>query len=429
MEPTFILKACRELLARQADYRLYEDYEAGRHSLQVSLRKVREAFRHFFNDFRDNLCPLCIEAIGERLQVRTILDESGRHQEPLRALLAENRFDALQGRVHREALRAGDAYLIVWRDPERDRPGLYPQSARTMTVVRDENRPERLLGALKLWTGPEGIWRLTIYTEDRIERLWAPASSALPESLDAFRPYEADGAPALVPNPYGVVPVVAFHNPGGSGPFGVSELRDVAPLQDALNKTLLDMLVGNESQAMPQRYALGLEIERDDKGRPVNPFEKPGGVWVLGSENARLGQFDPADLGQMLAVVNDWRAAIARVSGVPLHYFQLGTGGWPSGEAMKSAEARLTAKVRARSVVFGNAWEDVAALALTMTGRSPGPLNAIWEDPAPRSERERLECDLLRLRLGYSKRQILRERGLSLEEIARMETETSEDPL
>ena len=58
-----------------------------------------------------------------------------------------------------------------------------------------------------------------------------------------------------------MVPVVPFPNLG-EGSFGMSELRDVVPLQDALNKTLLDMLVGSESQALPQRYALGLEIER-----------------------------------------------------------------------------------------------------------------------------------------------------------------------
>jgi hypothetical protein len=61
----------------------------------------------------------------------------------------------------------------------------------------------------------------------------------------------------VVPNPYGVVPVFHFANNADLGMTGRSELEAAMPVQDGLNKSVLDMLVAMEFSAYRQRWAAG----------------------------------------------------------------------------------------------------------------------------------------------------------------------------
>ncbi len=218
------------------------------------------------------------------------------------------------------------------------------------------------------------------------------------------------------------MPVFHFANNAGLGKFGKSELADVIPLQDALNKSITDMLVAMEYVALPQRWATGLEVDIDPiPGKPRVPFT-PGveRIWTVGDENVRFGQFDAANLQQFLGVSNDFRAEIARVSGTPFHYLMLEQGAWPSGEAMKTAEARFLAKVQDRMASFGNSWEDVMRLALRMKGLGEGRLSTQWKDPAPKSEKEHVDSLLVKQQLGVPQEQLWREAGYSDEDIEAM---------
>ena len=111
------------------------------------------------------------------------------------------------------------------------------------------------------------------------------------------------------------------------------------------------------------------------------------------STEASFGEFGTTELGQFINVQNSLREEISRVAGIPLHYFHLSKGDFPSGEAMKSAEARFTKKLRDRQISFGNVWEDAMRLALRMEGYEVEGefLDALWDDPSPRSEREDAE--------------------------------------
>src|SRR5690606_16802977 len=55
---------------------------------------------------------------------------------------------------------------------------------------------------------------------------------------------------------------------------GRSDLTDGLPLIDAINKTMLDMLVASEYTAAPQRWATGVEIPLDPKtGLPMKTYQ------------------------------------------------------------------------------------------------------------------------------------------------------------
>jgi len=114
--------------------------------------------------------------------------------------------------------------------------------------------------------------------------------------------------------------------------------------------------------------------------------------------------------------------AIARVTGTPLHYFYHGGGTPPSGEALKTAEARLTAKVYDKSVAFGAVWEDVFRLALAIAGdEMPDGLDAQWEDTTPRDETAVLNNVVTKVKeLGMGLVQAYRELGYSEKEARRI---------
>lgn len=418
--------ALRQLRSRLVSYQLWDRYYGGHHRLAFATEKFRGAFGSLFSALADNLCPAVVDAVADRLRVIGFGVEEGLETATATAweIWRANRMDRRSGEVHVEALRSGDAYVIVWPD-EEGLPRLYPQSGAAMTVHYNEDMPGSMDYAAKFWP-VEGKLRLNLYFPDRIEKYVSRKQvDALPETSKGFEPHEVLGELWPLPNPWEIVPVVHFANNTGVGEFGRSELSDVIPLQDALNKALADMLVAMEYVALPQRWATGLDVDLDEvTGKPKVPFT-PGveRVWAVGDPAVTFGQFDPANLQQFLAVQDSFRMEIARVSGTPLHYLMLGGGEFPSGEAMRTAEARFLAKVEDRQLAFGNSWEDVLRLALMMSGESGVGLSTLWRDPTPRSAKEVAEVSLIKEQLGVSRDQILRELGYSPEEIERMATE------
>jgi hypothetical protein len=161
-----------------------------------------------------------------------------------------------------------------------------------------------------------------------------------------------------------------------------------------------------------------------ETGRPIPPFT-PGveRIWAVAAETAKFGEFGQADLTQFIAAQDALRAEIARVSGTPLHYLLLQTGDFPSGEAMRTAEARFLAKVRDRQVAFGNTWEDCLAFALRIAGTAEATLTTLWRDPTPRHEKEQAETAAIKATLGVSNTQVLRELGYSDPQIDEMQQE------
>ena len=419
--------ALRALRGRAPRYLLYGQYYDGDHRLAFATDKFRNALGSLFKTLADNLCPAVVDAVADRLRVVGFGVEEGPENAADSAwtIWQGNRMDRRSGEVHVEALRSGDAYVIVWPDAG-GQPRLYPQAGASMTVHYDEDLPGTIDYAAKLWRMDDGRMRLNLYFPDRIEKYASRNKlDTIPDKARVFEPYEVPGEPWPLPNPWGTVPVFHFANNAGVGHHGRSELGDVVPVQDALNKALADMLVAMEYVALPQRWATGLEVDIDEAtGKPKVPFT-PGveRVWAVGDAEVRFGQFDPANLEQFLAVQDSFRAEIARVSGTPLHYLMLGGGEFPSGEAMRTAEARFLAKVEDRQLAFGNGWEDVLGLALAMAGEPVAQLSTLWRDATPRSAKEVAEVALIKEQLGVSREQILKELGYSPEEIDRMAVE------
>ena len=414
--------------ARQLDYALTNDYYYGRHKLAFATDKFRNAFGSLLKAFADNLCAVVVDTVADRLQVTGFASEDGAESvsETATAIWRLNRMDRRSGETHVEALRAGDAFVIVWPDAQ-NMPRLYSQAAHLCAVEYDDDTPGQIVRAAKLWRDTLQRWRLTLYYPDRIEKYATPptTSTDFPSSAGKFQQFWTDGETWPLVNPYGRVPMFHFANNAPTGALGRSELADVIPLQDGLNKSVTDMLVAMEFAALPQRWVTGLEVEIDETtGKPKTLFV-PGvdRIWSVAAPDARFGQFDPAHLDQFVSVQEAFRVEIARVSRTPLHHLMPTTSAFPSGEAMKTAEQPLLAKVRDRQLAWGNVWEDVMQFALSMGGAAVAGLTCNWLDPAPRNERTLVETLLLKKQLGVSDNQLLREAGYTEEQITTFATE------
>lgn len=430
MEPkTDLGRALKSLKMKATDYKKTTEYYAGEHTLTFATEKFKNAFGPLFREFAMNMCPAICDAVRDKLIIKEFRIEKGAKGEkelPEEAwkIWQANRMGKRSGEIHLEAVKNGDSYAIVWVDPA-GKVTIYPQKAATCTVFYDEETPGKVIWAAKYWFTTDKKARLNLYYSDRIERYISKnkADGALPEEKQ-FEPFDGGvKGGEKIANPYDVVPVFHFANNTDVGSFGNSELRDAMPVQDALNKSVLDMLVAMEFAAFRQRWATGIEVEYDDDNKPVSPFI-PGAdrLWMSESELAKFGSFDSADLEQFIKVKDGFRTDIACVTGTPLHYFMLTGASFPqSGISVEKLESRFLSKVRDRMEGFGQVWEDLMAFALTIENKGKGVrLFAEWQDPAPIGESERLQNLILKQTIGVPDETLWSEAGYGEDDIKQM---------
>ena len=457
-----IEQALTDLRTRALKYERPERYYNGEHDLKFATEKFENTFGTLFREFALNLCPVVCDAVRDKLRITGFSVDSifaaGRNgerkgyafptsqinasggsasksggiaaRELARSIWHRNRMRTRAGEVHKEALKTGDAYLIVWPD-DLGRACLYPNRAASISVAYDEDSLGRIAYAAKAWRTSDKHIRLNLLYPDRIERYISKEKSegALPEAKE-FEPVGAASLrvpdrqagslrsdEAVIPNPYGVVPVFHFANNADLGTYGRSELEAAIPVQDGLNKSVLDMLVAMEYSAFRQRWVAGIEVDYDAEGKAISPFKNGiDNLWVAGKD-ARFGDFEAAQLDQFLLVKDSFRVDIASVTGTPLHYFLQQVGEFASGESLKQSGTRFLAKVRDRQESFGQVWADAMSFALRIEGNPGTQLLTEWEDPSPMTERERLENLLLKRQLGLPVEQALIEAGYGVADV------------
>ncbi len=410
----YLEQAIDAFRSNRSRYSRYERYYRGSHELSFATDKFANAFGSQFREFAMNLCPAICDAVKDKLKITRFTASIGNSPSPaaesgqtsefdneeitarLERIWHANRMPLRSGEVHKETLRNGDSYAIVWPDAS-GRAAIFPNRSASVFVSYDEEDPGRITSAAKVWRDAAKKTRINLFFPNRIEKYISSRSTEghLPEAT------EFELIDAVIPNPFGKVPVFHFANNADLGSLGRSELEDAIPIQDGLNKSVLDMLVAMEFSAYRQRWAAGIELEYDADGKALAPF-KAGidHLWIAQNPNSRFGDFETAELDQFLKVKDSFRIDIASVTGTPLHYLMPHMRGQPSGETLKKAETRFLAKVRDRHAAFGQTWADVMKFALMIEGVSSVDIRTVWEDPAPSSDRERLENILLKRKIG-----------------------------
>lgn len=409
--------ALADSASRAPAYKLHRDYYEGRHRLQFATDRFTTVFGELFKAFADNLSAPVVDALADRMQLEGF--DGGEDNLIADLFGGEGRFRRLAGEVTLEALRCADAFVIAELDPAGD-PVAWPQDPTTMAIEYSETVPGKVERAGKVWLTRAKRWRVNIYTDALTERWISPGvSDTRPADGKAFLAFEpTTGEPAETPNPIGESLVVHFANNAPIGGFGRSELCDVVPLQDALNKTIADMLVGSEFAALPQRWAIGVDEQRDPATGRKMPMFRSGidRLWRAGNKDAKFGQFDAADLEKFLKVQDSFRAEIARVSGTPMYYFQLTGAGavnaTPSGVSLDRQDGRFVRKVEDRTSTQGETWVSLVNKLRKLTNASPiDGLVARWAEAANRDEKAELDVAAAKQALGVPLEVVLVELG------------------
>lgn len=419
-------KAIEELRKLPQRYGRYEKYYDGEHGLAFATDKFTNAFGSLFREFSLNLCPAVVDAVKDKLIITDFKVEEGSNEVTRKAwqIWQLNKMPARSIEVHKEALKTGDAYVIVWPD-ELGNVRLYPQKSSSCTVFYDSENPGKIIYAAKLWL-EDSRFRINLFYPDRVEKYESNSTSKIMTSLYQMDEIKGWSLKDEVKNIYGQVPVFHFANNSDIGCFGQSELKQAIHIQDALNKSVLDMMVAMEFQAYRQRWASGIEIEYDKDGKPIPPFQAGvSHLWISENPDAKFGDFAAADLEQFLKVKESFRIDMAATTGTPLHYFMLsgaGSGFPQSGFSLLKQETRFINKVRDRQQAFGAIWDDVMTFALRLA-ETEARVFTEWEDPAPLSEKERLENLLLKKDLGVSEKQLMTEAGYGETDIENIQRE------
>lgn len=433
-------------------YKRYTDYYNGEHDLEFATEKFRKAFQNLFEAFAYNRCAAVVDAMTDRLTVERFaagsrepkpglaagetppLSSEPKPENPVvdtaMAIWRRCRMDARQDEVWQESKTTGDGFLIVWQDPMTGEATIWPQEACHMRVRYDEEVPGLAILAAKGWN-VEKRMRLNIYGPDGIARyVTDKPMGAAPIQPNHFVPFTGDGAGPFIDNPWGVLPVFHFPNKARTGQMGRSELADVIPIQNALNKTLADQMIAEEFAAWPQKVLMGVEVDPDihtssDPARGVVNDDNikrfslgVDRILALASDVAKIGEFSAAQLEQFDKLAESWDARISRVTKVPVHYLTL-SGDFPSGRALRTAEAPFVAKLENDQDTHGPTMAAAIALACQIEGTDvPDDFEAVWSSAAPLAEEDKLDIVKQKVDVGFPLDVALKEAGWSEEAIA-----------
>lgn len=368
------------------------------------LRFMSDVVNEKFMSFHSNLAKVAVKSVAGRIRLRdlTALVDGRDVSQRARKLVQDADLPMMLQAVLVDMLAVGSAYLLVWVD-EFGRPVVTGESATQMAVERDPITGG-VVEAVKRWQvlDANGVMlseHVVHYTRSRIVHLVRDKQQGK---------LSFNGA---VDNPLGVVPVVPLINIERIGDdHGSSVIDDLAPLLDALNKLVVDMLTASEATAKPKRYATGVVLEDDAEGgfiaddgfsaddvddQPfleddgvVSPFKDSDDLWISEQAEAKFGQLPGADLGGYETAVNIVVQQIMAVTSLPAHMVGITTSNPSTAEALRASEVSLADSARDRVKVVDRPLQwAIRMLVAIDQGVSPDRVDVAlqWEDTSTRS--------------------------------------------
>lgn len=411
----------------------YIRYRTGKHDLRYATAKFRQAFGGLFREFADNWCETIVEAPIERLRVQGFRFGSDQKADSdAWGIWQANSMDTLASTVHREAVTCGEAFWLV----EPPRPGAkYPRITAEhplqVTVITDPADPTRRLAALKRWIGIDGYGYANVYLPEAVHK-FRSANKLRVGSRPSWRRREDDPGGENVLKIVSMVPVV---NAPDMTTGGRSDLRNAIPLQDAINKTVLDMLVASEFAAWRQRVVIGVETPKGPDGKLLPDADikmAMSKLLTFKGSDVKTAEFSATDLSNYTTALEPLVAHLAAQTRTPPHYL-LGQMVNVSGDALKASESGLVARTREKMTPFGEGHEETMRLAFLAMGdeerANATRVETIWADPEFRNTGELID-GLVKLKTLGIPDEILWERaGFSPTEIDRIKTMQAADDI
>lgn len=433
-------------VSRQKQIVKARKYYEGIHNTHITkrLKEFLSVNEDDGDPFRLNVYRTVVRAVEERLSVKATNASSGDESALAEAesqaawswqVWQGNRMDGLQSQVYEGSLTDGEFFIIVDWDIEQGRPrfNLHPRYTDAMQggdgfgckahyPDDDDNQP--MLYASKRWVESLGRGktrqRLTLYYPDEVQRYVIEGGAPVS--------FEEDGVLAVQPwvdnagVPLGI-PVIHFRNPGQR-----PEAEDAIGPQDAINKSLIDLIAAADISGFPIYKAFGWIPTSDGKPLESDGTNRmnlqPGQIIGTTKTEASFDAVEAADLSTLIDLPDKIIQWLAMVTDTPMSRF-LSSRQIAAEGTLKQQEAPLISKIEKRQTSFGNSWEDCFYMARRIAntfgnaGMSDDVLFSVsWEQAETRNEKEHLEgLAIKREKLGVPLSQIWSEAGYSQSEI------------
>lgn len=444
-----------QLRHQQPEFEMWERYFEGAHRLQFATSRFRQTFGNLFHEFADNWMRLIVDASVERLNVQGFrfgaASPTGGDADAWE-MWRDNDLPSESDIAHTEAVKLGKAYVLVdpWLRTDLGNPVItIEHPAQTTVACQAGSRRVRKAG-FKTWTNHDGYVRGNVYMHDALYRFrttqkvneknpdpiprdsqytaiygnlfpldyTGPPAAFLGQQA-TWIPFADDGFPPVIPHTLGVVPVIPLENNPNLKIGGTSDIAPIIPLQDALNKLILDMIIASEFAAFPQRWATGIEIPKDpETGRPLNDQRFLAAVsrmWASEDMDTKFGQFPAADLKNYVVAIEMLIQHIAAITRTPPHYLLGQAGSFPSGDSLAATETGLVAKVKRKMNNFSPTWQEAIRLSFKLKGDPRGNQMAdtVWADPEQRIRAARIDGAIKMGTIGVPQDALFEELGAS----------------
>ncbi|MPZ27533.1 MAG: phage portal protein [Micromonosporaceae bacterium] len=353
----------------------------------VPRRATRE-YRLLVDQSRFNVLDLVVTAVAQNLYVDGFRPTGPGGRAPTSdnapiwdAVWQPNRMDARQSAIYRDAISYGVSYALVL--PGDTAPAaITPLSARRLTALyadpANDEWPELAMEVDHIRT----VERRKVMTV----RLYDEASVITVESDDQLAPRVL----SVEQHDLGVVPIVRFRDRYGMG-VSPGKVEPLIPVQQQINQTTFGLAMALQYSAFRQRWATGMEIQEDENGNPIEPFNVAADQMLQSdSPNTKFGTFEQSDLSSYLNARDKQLLHIASVAQIPPHNLLVGAGvSNISAEALAALEAGHRQDIAEHQVSFGESLEQTLRLAgLAMGDRAAWEdmsAQVVWRDTTPRS--------------------------------------------
>lgn len=387
-----------QLSMRQGDVVKWQRYYDGEQPLRFATEEYRKFFGKQYEGFRDNWCAPVVDTLAEKLTVAGLkvpasaddTDGDDTADREWARVWAMNEGQEQSSQAFIEGCISRRSFALCWgNNDDPDTPDITFESPDEVIVGYEPGARRNRKAALKRWTDGQYDYA-TLYTPTHLWK-WQQKISGESKLWTPDRNMRAMWVPRFgvgddiwpIPNPSGVVPIVELANRPRLRSEPLSEVEGVAAMQDAINALWAYLFTTADFAALPQRVLLGATLPKlpvlDKDGQPTGAFKPMDpDTWMKAAatrrmmafegSDAKIGQWDPADLEAFTKVIEFAVGHVAAQSRTPAHYFVTGKIANISGDGLVALGQAHISKARERSVYLGSGIRELAVVQYLMRG-------------------------------------------------------------
>jgi hypothetical protein len=305
-----------------------------------------------------------IRAATDRLQVDGI-SLAEEPQDHLWTWWQKNSLDARQAQIYTDSLTYGDGYMLVTAGDD----GIPKFTAESPLAMYVEHDP----------LNPMGV---TVAAKQVGDRAWLYTDTHIFAFVKQNRPQKWVMAGPPIEHAAGVCPLIRFPNRLDSSGRSMSEVQECLPIQRRINQTVFSRLLLEASASWRQRWVAGIEVDKDEEGKPVPPFRMGvDKLLVAPDSDTSFGEFSASTTEDLQAAVEQDIRHIAVVTSTPSTMFGVSSISNISSESLAALEGGLSRKVAIKQGNFGESLEYAMQIGGRMMGVAvPDTIEVDWRD-------------------------------------------------